>query len=243
MDLHVAPPMTLSRLGARHRWLLPTALAVFVVLAAGAVFDLLVWDEPLTDWVVGARRPWLDAIVRRVSFLGSTKVVLVVAGVAALASAKRCPRLALAIVVIALARPLAEFCLKELISRDRPAGDRMVNGRGYSFPSGHPLATAASWCLLPLVVSLYTRRRILWWSVAISAWTLVILVAMSRVWLGVHWGSDVIAAIALAILGVAAAERLIQATHGGSCAHRSSGADADDVDEDVVDRPVLETAS
>jgi undecaprenyl-diphosphatase len=230
--------------GARHRWLLPAALAVFVLLALGAVFNLLVWDKPITAWVVDARTPWLDAVVRRVSFLGSTKVVLAVAGLAALASWRRCPRLAMAIVVIALARPLAEFCLKELISRDRPAGDRMVNGTGYSFPSGHPLATAASWCLLPLVVSLYTKRRILWWSVAISAWTLVVLVAMSRVWLGVHWGSDVVAAIALAILGVAAAERFIKATHGHSCgAARSDRADAEDVDLQVVDRPVLETTA
>jgi undecaprenyl-diphosphatase len=247
MDLHTHPPMTLARVGARHRWLLPTALIVFLLLATGAVFNLLVWDKPLTAWVVDARTPWLDAIVRRVSFLGSTKVVLVVAGLAALASVRRCPRLALAIVVIALARPLAEFALKELISRDRPSGDRMVNGRGYSFPSGHPLATAASWCLLPLVVSLYTKRRILWWIVAISVWTLAVLVAMSRVWLGVHWGSDVVAALALAVLGVAAAERFISATHGRRCLEGrsggSDGADAEHVDHEVVDRPVLEAAS
>jgi len=244
VDLHTHPPMTLARVGARHRWVLPAALAVFVALAAGAVFNLLVWDKPLTAWVVDARTPWLDAVVRRVSFLGSTKVVLLVAGLAALAAARRCPRLALAIVVIALARPLAEFTLKELISRDRPTGDQMVNGTGYSFPSGHPLATAASWCLLPLVVSLYTKRRILWWSVTISVWTLVVLVAMSRVWLGVHWGSDVVAAVALAVLGVAAAERFIRVTHGHRCvAGRSDRADAEDVDHQVIDRPVLQATS
>ena len=116
--------------------------------------------------------------------------------------------------VIALARPLTEFALKELVGRPRPAGDRMVAGQRVSFPSGHPLATAASWCLLPLVVALYTRRRWIWWSVSVAVWTLAVLVAASRVWLGVHWTSDVVAALALAVLGVAAAERFITATHG-----------------------------
>ena len=146
---------------------------------------------------------------RELSFLGSTKVVFLVSAIAALLAARRCPRLAIAIVVIALARPATEFLLKELVSRDRPIGNRLVGGEGYSFPSGHPLATAASWGTLPLVAALYTKRRVLWWAIAIGVWTIVVLVAMSRVWLGVHWASDVIAAIALAVIGVALAERYV----------------------------------
>ena len=146
---------------------------------------------------------------RELSFFGSTKVVLLVSAIAALLAARRCPRLAVAIVVIALARPATEFLLKELVSRDRPIGNRLVGGEGYSFPSGHPLATVASWGTLPLVAALYTKRRVLWWAIAIGVWTMVVLVAMSRVWLGVHWASDVIAAIALAVIGVAVAERFV----------------------------------
>jgi undecaprenyl-diphosphatase len=243
MDLHAEPPMTLARVTARHRWLLPAALLAFVVLTAGAIFDTLPWDEPITRWMVSARTPWFDDVVRRVSFLGSTKVVLTVAGVGALLALKRCPRLAMAIVVIALARPATEWLLKELISRPRPAGDRMVHGAGYSFPSGHPMATAASWCLLPLVAALYTKRRVLWWTIAISVWVLVPLVALSRVWLGVHWTSDVVAAMALALLGVAGAERFIRATHPERCCDGSAGHDAEDVDAQVVDGPVLEAAT
>ncbi len=245
VDLHLDPPMTLARVSRRLPWLLPVAGLLFLALAVGAIFSVLPWDEPITRWVVEQRTPWLNAVVRKVSFLGSTPVVLGVAAGAALAAAKRCPRLALAIVVIALCRPLTEFALKELISRPRPAGDRMVDGVGYSFPSGHPLASAASWGLLPLVAALYTRRRALWWGITIAAWTLVILIAMSRVWLAVHWTSDVIAAVALAVLGVSLAERFINVTHRRSCrGHQHSACgDVEDVDLQVVDRPVLETSS
>jgi undecaprenyl-diphosphatase len=215
-DLHRHPPITLAHVRARHWWLLPVAGALFAALATGAVVDLLVWDEPVTQWLVRQREPWLDDVFRGVSFLGSTRVVLGLAAVAAALAWRRCPRLALAIVVIALARPLAEFALKELIGRERPTGDRLVAGRGPSFPSGHPLATAASWGLLPLVAALYTKRRVIWWSIAIAAWVLAVFVALSRVWLGVHWTSDVIASLALALLGVAAAEWFVTTAHGGT---------------------------
>jgi undecaprenyl-diphosphatase len=206
--------MTLARVHARYPWLLPVVAGVFLFLALGALFDTLPWDRPITAAAVESRTAWFDRVVLRISWFGSTPVVVTVSLVAAAVAWRRCPRLALAILVIALARPLAEWTLKELVSRDRPAGDRLVAGTGHSFPSGHPMATVASWGVLPLVVALYTRRRLIWWSVAIGVWGLAVLVAMSRVWLGVHWMSDVVAGLLLAVLGVAAAERFVAATHG-----------------------------
>ncbi len=222
MTFHVAPPphpapYTLGHLHARHPWVLPAVGVAFVLLAVGAAFNFLPWDAALTREAVSLRSPTADAVFRRISWFGSTPVVLTVAGVAALAAWRRCPRLAIAIVVIALARPLVEFGLKELIARPRPEGDRLVAGTGYSFPSGHPLATAASWCLVPLVVGLYTARRALWWASAVVVWALAVAVAVSRVWLGVHWTSDVVGGLLLAVLGVLAAERFIEHGHGPTC--------------------------
>ncbi len=225
--------MTMRRVHARQGWILPVAAIVFCVLAVCAAVDALPWDRPISQFVVDLRTPWLDRVVRRVSWMGSTKVVFPVAALAALASWRRCPRLAIAIVVIALARPLTEFALKELVGRERPAGFRLVNGTGPSFPSGHPLAIAASWGLLPLVVALYTRRRLVWWAVAISVWVLAVLVGMSRVWLGVHYATDVFAALLLATLGVAGAERFVEATHGPYAPCQD---DADPADPEVRPR-------
>lgn len=207
------PPMTMEHVHARHSWIIPTAGAVFCTLAVLAAFDLLPWDPPITQAAVDARTPANVLFFRRISFLGSTKVVLAVAGLAAVAALPRSPRLAGAIVAIALARPLVEWSLKELVDRPRPPiEDRLLPGRGPSFPAGHPLATAASWCLIPLVVELYVKRKEIWWATVVIVWTLAVVVGASRIWLGVHWFSDVVAALTLAILGVAAAEHAMDAS-------------------------------
>jgi undecaprenyl-diphosphatase len=216
-DLHLSPPMTMAQAHARRAWILPGVALVFTLRAFGAALDLLVWDRPITDAAVSARTGWLNDLASIVSRFGSTPVVLSVAALAAAAAWPRCRRLSLAIIVVALARPLVEHGFKELIDRPRPAGDQLVRGRGPSFPSGHPFATAASWGLVPLVVALYTQRRTLWWTIAAAAWALVVAVAASRVWLGVHWTSDVIAGVLLAVLGVAASERFINVLHRAPC--------------------------
>jgi len=227
-DLHRHPPITLGQVQARFGWLLPTVAALFVLLALGAAFDAVPWDGWITDTAIAARSSSRDDVALIVSRLGSTPVVITVAALTAAAAWPRCRSLALAIVVLALARPLVEFGLKELVGRDRPEGHRLVDGQGPSFPSGHPFATAASWGFVPLVVALYTGRRALWWAAAVGAWTLAVAVAASRVWLGVHWASDAVGGLLLAVLGVLGSERLIGVVHGGGC---GSGPGA------VADRP------
>lgn len=217
------PPVTLAHLHARHRWIVPAAATAFLMLAVCAAHEWLPWDRPITTAVVEARTPTSESWARRASFLGSTPVVLIVAGVTALVAWRRAPRLAVAIILIALARPLAEWGLKELVGRERPVGHRLVKGTGPSFPSGHPLAATASWCLLPLVVELYARRRALWWATVVAVWAVAVCVGVSRVWLGVHWASDVVGGLLLAVLGVAAAERIMHDT----ASRRTSGRSPD----------------
>src|SRR5215212_1914219 len=110
-------PYSMGEFHARYPWVLPVAAIIVSLLAVGATLDWLFWDKPITEALVELRTPWLNAVFKRVSWFGSTKVVLVVAALAALASWRRCPRLAVAIIVIALARPLTEHVLKELVGR------------------------------------------------------------------------------------------------------------------------------
>jgi undecaprenyl-diphosphatase len=226
----------------RHRHLLgrhegPLALGavvlvdVIVVAVAGAVavalgllaaYDggsvLLTWDEPIQRFVEAARTGWLDRLFLTVSRLGSNIVVFPVAiGLATLAW-RRCRPLALFVVISAFLRPGMEFLLKELIDRPRPDMEQMVNGTGPSHPSGHVLASLAVWGLLPAVIAVVTGRRS-WWRVSVVAVMLVIpLIAASRVYLGVHWTSDVFGGLLIGLIYLLSVEVIFLRSHPeGGC--------------------------
>ena len=213
---HRAPPFALRRIGERWRWAAPVALALVAVLGALATIrrgELLFWDRAITDLCVSLRSAWIDHLALGISRLGSTPVVLAAGVVGALVAARRCRHVAAVMLLVVATRPPLEWLVKELVGRPRPAGARLVNGTGFSYPSGHVLAAAATWGFVPLIAGLYIHRRWLWWTISGLAWSLIALMAWSRVWLGVHWTTDVLASLLLSVVALAAAEVLIDRRH------------------------------
>jgi undecaprenyl-diphosphatase len=225
-DLHRAPPTSLQKILRRWPWLVPAALVLFVALGAAASVHggrLLVWDRAITDAAVALRSPSVDRIALWVSRLGSTPVVLGAGLVGVLLAARRCRTLALVMLVTVAARAPVEWLLKDLVARPRPTGARLVAGTGFSYPSGHVLAAAATWGFVPLIAALYVHRRWLWWALTTLALSTIALVAWSRVWLGVHWTSDVVGSLAFAFVALSVVEALIDGRHQRSATACSSG--------------------
>jgi len=213
-DLHAAPPLTMRELQSRARWIVPAAAGTFLVLAVLAAVNALPWDRPITQWIADHRTAGLNNFWRSVTQLGGDQVAYVVAACCAALAWPRCRPLAIAIVTLALTRSILVFSLKEIVARDRPpAALAITHPGGYSFPSGHPFAVAASWGFIPLVIALYTRRPWVWWTSVVVVWSLVIMIAASRVYLGAHYTTDVIATLLLAVVFIAGSELLIAYLH------------------------------
>jgi undecaprenyl-diphosphatase len=214
---HHHPPLTPSGFYRNRPQVLIGLGIVFVFLAIAAALGssgvLLTWDEPVQRFVEANRTPFLDTFFLSVSRLGSTVTVLALGGSLVLLTWHRCRAVSIAILVATLARPLLEFTIKEVVSRDRPDLERMVAGTGYSFPSGHVLATIALFGLLPLVVGLFTRSRALWWATVAFSGTVIVLVAASRVYLGVHWFSDVTAGLVFGSFFLLGIEAVLAEAH------------------------------
>jgi len=211
-DLHRSPPVTLRGIRQQWPWLAPAALALFVVLGVAAAIHggtALVWDGPITNACVALRSPAVDRAARWASRLGSTPVVLAAGAASVALAARRCRSVALVMLVTVAARPPVEWLLKELVGRPRPSGARLVAGTGFSYPSGHVLAAAATWGFVPVIAGLYVRRRWLWWTLTALTWSTIAVVAWSRVWLGVHWTSDVVGSLALSFVALSIAETAI----------------------------------
>ena len=223
--LHRNPPITPVGFYRTRLPLLAAIGALFAfcaIAAASASGSLLLrWDEPIQRWVESSRTPGLDTFFSNVSGLASTRTVLVLGPLLVLLAWPRCRAVALAVAVATIARPLLEFTLKEIVGRDRPNFSRMVDGTGFSFPSGHVMAAVALWGLVPVIVGLYTRRRVLWWASVVFSGIVIVLVAASRVYLGVHWFSDAIAGLLLGSFFLLGVEALL------SYAHRRHGCGRD----------------
>lgn len=136
----------------------------------------------------------LEEAVRDITALGGTTMVILatLTGVLALLF-HRLPRHALVLAGAVLAAWLSKESLKAFYDRPRP--DLVPHGSfvySASFPSGHTtLSTATFLTLAMLIASLEERRRSKALVYAIAVFVLV-GVGMSRVYLGVHWPSDVL---------------------------------------------------
>ncbi len=224
----------------RRRWSVPALAAAFVALTLAAAVDggrlVAGVDEQVSRALIDLRSGPLDGVVKTVSALGGLTVVVAVLVLMLLLVWHECRALAWTLLAASAARPALEWTLKAIVDRARPDIDRLVAGNGPSFPSGHVMAAVAIWGLLPPVVALVSGRRAAWWwSVAISV-AVIVAVAFSRIYLGVHWLTDVVGALLLGALYLLAVEWLLDWHHrrrpcgplvsGFTAAHPAKASDA-----------------
>jgi membrane-associated phospholipid phosphatase len=152
------------------------------------------FDAAVTRWFVEHRTAtWTDAM-RIITWLGSSAVVLPLAGglVTAFLVLRR-RYLALFIVMAVAGAALLSALAKDVIGRDRPpVALHLQHTQSSSFPSGHSTQAAATYFALAIVVTLLTESRSLRALTWLAATLVVLLVGVSRVYLGVHWATDVI---------------------------------------------------
>ncbi|MGE7601966.1 phosphatase PAP2 family protein [Peribacillus sp. NPDC097675] len=106
---------------------------------------------------------------------------------------------AMAIVSIGVAGgDLIKRTLKNFIQRDRPEHS-LVEAQGFSFPSGHSMVGMIFFCMVAYFILKEIKSTSLKWAVRSGFLFLVLLIGMSRIALGVHFPSDVLAGYALGL--------------------------------------------
>ena len=92
---------------------------------------------------------------------------------------------------------LLSYALKNIFHRARPDIQHLVNVGGYSFPSGHALISATFYGMLGYLIWLNLRQRNKpSWHVAVLTVIFIAAIGASRIYLGVHFPSDVVAGFA-----------------------------------------------
>ena len=90
--------------------------------------------------------------------------------------------------------------LKFIFQRERPNGYRLIEMTGYSFPSGHAMVSMAFYGLLIYIIHKKVKNKSLRILLITLNITIIILVGISRIYLGVHYLSDVITGYLISIV-------------------------------------------
>jgi len=173
-----------------------TAGAVLVMIKTRSGFARA--DTPFANWAAERATAASTEAMRAVSELGGTRYVVATAVVVTAFAVVRDRRWAIpAFVAVTVG---GQFILsngiKWIVDRARPTISPLTGFAGTSFPSGHSVAAAATWACVAFLLgrrrSRHARAVLLGAAVAIA-----VAVAASRVALGVHWTTDVIAGLLL----------------------------------------------
>jgi undecaprenyl-diphosphatase len=176
-------------------------------------------DRPALDFLVGHREGWLTGINKIVTLFGNSAVIIplvLVVGLAWWGRRRRWRPLALLAGAYVGAEGLFQL-VKLLVGRPRPPSAAAIGHfTGSAFPSGHATLAAAVYGVLAALVAVSTTS----WPRKVAAWAgavlMALLVGVSRLYLGAHWLTDVLAGWALGALWLVAlltATRTVSARH------------------------------
>ena len=203
------------RLAPRDPWGLPATLAGIVIFVGlwfflGVLQDLVakdplvILDIRLHNAVPLFRTAGMTRFMLVCTEFGGAAVLsLLCLGIALRALARGRPRLAATLMLALGGTGLISVSLKMLIGNARPI-DALISMQDASFPSGHMLSGTVVYGLLAALL-LGSRVSHGVRAVGVTLLLLVIVgIGLSRLYLGVHWPSDLLGSLALALIGIAA---------------------------------------
>ena len=183
------------------------ALLLFSWLAREvALGEKLRFDAAVRDTVHSWASPSLTYTMRGITELGSPTFLLAITGLLIwrLAKVGR-RRVAVLLIVAGCGAEILDQLLKLLFHRQRPeAFFGYHQPASFSFPSGHAISAACFYGVMAALIAARVESRLLKAAVWIAAAFVAGLIGLSRVYLGVHYPSDVVAGYAAAVVWVTA---------------------------------------
>lgn len=137
----------------------------------------------------------MTSIMKFITFLGSSYIIITITLLLILFSNDRiyyCINLISIFIINQL--------LKIIVARPRPVDINIIIEKGYSFPSGHSMVSMAVYGLLIYFIYKKIEDKFLKWFLTVLLSILIILIGISRIYLGVHFASDVLCGFILSLI-------------------------------------------
>ena len=199
------PQSPAFRRAARLSLWLGTAIlgfSLFVLITSEMLEqELFGIDHAILQAVGRMRLPWLTAVALDLTALGSSVVIVLISAITlCVLLLLRDRRGALQLLLASLGAGILTQATKHIIERPRPEQlPHLISAYGFSYPSGHSLAAAALYLTISILALRHFRTIARQAVILAMALSVIALVGASRIYLGVHFPSDVAGGMALGL--------------------------------------------
>lgn len=179
------------------------ALFICVVLVIGIIGDVLkreIYELDVVGYNLVSKYLISDnmtPIAKGITQLGGVIGIIVIAIILSIAIKDK--KTSILIWVNLVISTLLNQILKYIIQRPRPTEFRLIDESGYSFPSGHSMVSAAFFGFFIYLIYKNVKNKYLKWGLVSFLSFLIISIGVSRIYLGVHYTSDVLAGFLISI--------------------------------------------
>lgn len=174
-------------------------ILTFAVIAEELIEnELNLFDQTIISAVSTINSPLTTQIMKGITMLGSAAVMITIVVLAWLVCLRYKKYLwdTAAVTIVLTGAWLMNWLLKWVFHRSRPYGLRLVEAAGYSFPSGHAMISLTFYGMVAyLLWNNLKSQRAKYLSVGFIS-LMVLAIGLSRIYLGVHYPSDVVAGFA-----------------------------------------------
>lgn len=171
------------------------SLVIFAIVSKDVLQQqTLLFDESVSRAIYALRTPSLTQTMIFISLLGADILVFITGVVTILLAWKKHTHEAILFLTVLAIGLFINVLLKAIFQRPRPEFDPILDlSSSYSFPSGHAMNAFIFYTVVSYFVYHFTHNKVLSIFVTIFSLVLILLIGFSRVYLGVHFPSDVIA--------------------------------------------------
>ncbi len=200
--------MWLKKVWLNKIWLALAIIFLLAVVLFGKVLNgyldkdgLMMLDRPINQIVLQLRRPYLDKLMLLVTLTGNWQMITwgsLLGAVLLIIAQKR--RYLMAMILSNVSAMFLVSLVKIIIERARPPVENaLILEHGFSFPSGHSYFAVAFYCLLTYFWVRHFYQKWARIGVFILGSVYILLLGLSRIYLGVHWTTDVLGALSLGV--------------------------------------------
>jgi undecaprenyl-diphosphatase len=198
----VSRPLFSPRAGRLSLWLGGAALAILIFVRITRELiegDVSAVDSAILLTIVKTRTPWLTIAAVDVTALGSITLVILFSAFTLVVLLVLGDRLgALQMLAASAGAGILTLLTKNIIERIRPEeAQRLITVSGFSYPSGHSVSTSALYLTIAIIASRYVEHSAARTAICLAVSVVLIMVGASRVYLGVHYATDVVSGISL----------------------------------------------